>query len=1189
MAATYYVETNGSDGNTGLSWEQSWTSISKVNSTVVAGDTVFFGSGNWYNVRINVPSGGTSSTDRTAYMCSTGTVETAHLTKLYGGEVVAATFTVYDTTGAEWIWKAHYNPVGSNRDAWWGRTDIITTVVEDGVLLRPRRVLKSGDAWIYSDPLGSDGNFYVSQAGDFYHNAINDTLYIWPLSRVNPNTLEIMAACQDVIGSRNEGADYITIYGIDFLLGHYLISPGSSDGGGGDHWLIENCNLNYSSNFKVSNPALISHGQTYGASVDSWSRFNTIKGCSLFNVRGDLADGEFAPHGGAGISFYSVRETLIEDCYFAPSVWAAGINFKYGRYQDFGISAVGNVVRNCFFDGQREFGMWFGDKMAQCSVYANIAYKLPSGFVGYEGSDDTDSMGYVRGGNFICNNTIYASTHPYTFKYAISGTGSIVKYNLFYDYVPAAGHYDDWTQAIAWNGHNPSEFIKVDSNLYYDPVTSFNANCLGSEANWTQWKSCGYDTNGTVTTNPGLNDPENLDFSRPSSSQEMDRTYGGKTWTRYGAWQPAEAPSMDSCILITGKISLPTSDTCYCIDSLRYNFANWDTLIHTNGKDRIRIYGYNRGVIVYDIDDAGTNSTVTDAQRGSVVIHVSMSDSILIKGLRIIPGTVDDSVRGFVCVNMLSSVEPHLTDDSLIAGGFSSRAYQQGTTYDPGAHGGASFNQLLENSYFGTVSKGYHRRDALYGATIRLSTDISRTDRDGASYKYNYKIRNCNIFTIHTGIGSAGINDDGPDGNDTIYATIIIDTVNIVVDTRNDLFLEPLDDVNNSTADPFGIGIDGADSLSRITGVTITSGTSNYGGDGMLLQHIKASPTNRMEVYNNVINIGHGRHPRIAEGKQAAVGFYLRNYGAKKYVTGLHLFNNIINILLDEDTATHHIGRYAEGIRAGFEYGANGNLIENNRINEIPTDSASRTTCDSLFTSGISFVQRDSATFGHAGTGNNIFRNNYYRVPRNPIWFGDTRIGYGANNCTIIGDTANTLYPGDSTFARFHQTGTYWGHHYGNTLQDMVLQGYADPNDVIKGMISELHDQYGKQLSYLRSVVVNFKNSLSNNINGGTVWAINDYGDRINLPNTNASGNSSDTIRFRFFGYDALTGDGYVVEDSNSYSPFIFWAKLGNDSASTSATINWTTSQLINIQLQEETPITGKRLKGLSTWGTEVK
>lgn len=650
-------------------------------------------------------------------------------------------------------------------------------------------------------------------------------------------------------------------------------------------------------------------------------------------------------------------------------------------------------------------------------------------------------------------------------------------------------------------------------------------------------------------------------------------------WSGYRSFTMRAWPLyQDTCLQITEKVNLNMGDTCYCIvDSLLYTFAQRDTLIHTNGYDNIRIWGVGDGIIGFSASDTGNLSWKTDTLVHATVLHLGNgSNNVKIKNLTIVPRTISDSIHsGIVCIAANGNKGVLVDNCSLRTAGFTSRAFQSFSW-----HGAESFNIELVNSYFGTDSKGYRRRDQMYGATVAIGGSL-KTD---PLYQYLALVHQNRIKTIHSGIYTAG---------GSYYPVVYLDSNIIDVDARNDLYMTYTDNVNSSTADPFGIIIDGADSTGHIIGNTISSmGASYYGGDGLLLQHINASASNRFEVSNNVMTLQHGLHPALQAIRQYCVGVYARNYDDPYFVKGLHLSNNSIAILVDTNQSTTYRDIRAEGIRVLYENGSNANLIENNHIVITPTDSATRTGAGTFITSGITWAQQDSTWSGQSGTANNIAKNNYYRVPRQPIRFANERIGMTANNVTIIGDTVATLYTGDSTFAVFDQNGTFYNHSIGNTFQDIVATGNTDIGDVIKGNINTSPDAFGKQLSYLRGLTVNFKDVTSANINGGTIWAKDAYGHRFDLPATNGSGNSSDTLRWRFFGYDALPADGYVVADSNGYNNFTFWGKSGLDSASTTATINWTTSPTINIQLTTSTPPTPQSynsFRGTSLQGVIIK
>lgn len=534
FAATRYVSPNGSNTAPYDTWAKAITNPNTLNGLMVAGDTALFGAGDYYNVRINVPTGGTSPTDRTVYACSSMTVAASRRANIYGGEIVTANWIPHDTIGAEWIWKKAYTPVTSARNSWYDRTDIITTVVQSGQLLRPRRVLNNGDVCIYGSFYAPDGGVFVETYGDWYYNAITDTLYMWPLTRTNPNSTTVMASLQEVFSARAETNDYITIYGLNVLLGNGVIVMGTSDGGGGDNWVVEECNLKWASNFKASNPALVFHGNTYGSQISSWSQFNSFKNCSLFYVRGDSPD----VHGGSGMAFYATRETVIDGCYFDSTVTAAGVSFKMGRYNDYGIQAVGNVVKNSFFTGKSENGVWLGEKSEACSVYTCTFDKMLASSVTIAGGDDNSPYGYVQGNNFVCNNTVSRSLNLFQAFYAINGSNNKIKYNLFYDQVIVGNPYTWWSSIRNHLGVNNSQFFVVDSNMYWDPTASFLGYCNGTDnRTWAQWQACGFDVHGVIA-DPLLTNPAQRDFSRPTAAPQMNQTYGGQKFTLFGAWQP---------------------------------------------------------------------------------------------------------------------------------------------------------------------------------------------------------------------------------------------------------------------------------------------------------------------------------------------------------------------------------------------------------------------------------------------------------------------------------------------------------------------------------------------------------------------------------------------------------------------------------------------------------------------------
>ena len=123
-----------------------------------------------------------------------------------------------------------------------------------------------------------------------------------------------------------------------------------------------------------------------------------------------------------------------------------------------------------------------------------------------------------------------------------------IKYNIIFDTATA-------TTAIAVIDQGEATdidfvtHIVIDSNMYYRGgssfATTFPAWCACTGTNFTAWQSCGFDVHGSATTNPNFytsQTPTAVGLSRPSASGEMNRTYGGRTWTIYGAIQNDACP-----------------------------------------------------------------------------------------------------------------------------------------------------------------------------------------------------------------------------------------------------------------------------------------------------------------------------------------------------------------------------------------------------------------------------------------------------------------------------------------------------------------------------------------------------------------------------------------------------------------------------------------------------------------------
>jgi len=89
----------------------------------------------------------------------------------------------------------------------------------------------------------------------------------------------------------------------------------------------------------------------------------------------------------------------------------------------------------------------------------------------------------------------------------------------------------------------------VDSNMVYVQTgdTTFQVIWNGNQIGLSDWQNqYSFDVNSVFVNHPDsvyFADPANYNFSRPDTllPSEMNRTYGGRTWTLYGAWQPPDS------------------------------------------------------------------------------------------------------------------------------------------------------------------------------------------------------------------------------------------------------------------------------------------------------------------------------------------------------------------------------------------------------------------------------------------------------------------------------------------------------------------------------------------------------------------------------------------------------------------------------------------------------------------------
>jgi hypothetical protein len=539
-ATTYYMRQAGDDSNNGRSWATAWRTIGHMDTRITAGDSVIFGAGRYLNAFINPPLN-TDFNRRTVYIDSSYlNGGPACRAEINGGDSITG-WTPYDTTGTENIWRAKWDLTKfSYIDMIYNRTH---TLVQDNELLYHP---------ISGYPGYSDDSTDIDEEGEMWMNPYTaDTIiYAWIYNDANPNEVEMLASPRPVVyfqgagpygGSQSALQNHVLFKGLDLRVGDGRVVNFSYLSGGSDSVFFEHCNFSYSATDRGSNPALLCTGNI----LPNWVEYLTVRACTL---RYCLGVGNTAgdDHIGLGCKFYAARKVTVDSCYF-DNLQGGGIGFKNGNYNDYGQDADSNIIAfNHFHGGSLTHAIWLGYKVARTEIYGNIFSDIAGIAVEfltfYEGGNNT--VHCVRGGNKVFNNTFYNCGNFISMSYfnLVTGEDNLIKYNVFYDVKNTSPFGDKRFMQFShpygqYEDPLTETYYAIDSNMYYDPIDAFRGYAYDNDRNWSGWQSSGFDTHGR-NANPMLADPAHGNFSRNVSVGEMDTTYGGKTWTIYGAWQP---------------------------------------------------------------------------------------------------------------------------------------------------------------------------------------------------------------------------------------------------------------------------------------------------------------------------------------------------------------------------------------------------------------------------------------------------------------------------------------------------------------------------------------------------------------------------------------------------------------------------------------------------------------------------
>jgi hypothetical protein len=529
-SATRYVSKNGDDAHTGASWTEAWLTLTNVNDTtrVLSGDTVFFGTGVWRgNTTVDgqtcafFPRQGSSGAP-TVYADSA--FAPGFPAKIYGSDSVGG-WTVY--SGNVWQASLNYAP----------------------------EVVGYGDSILFNTaghPLTTSTGEIPTHPGFFYSNGT--TLYVWLKGNLNPNNYDMEASNHNVVMTNAIYSDNVVLWGLEFRYGSNIIYTAQT-GNNSDNVTISHCRVVGAQNHGGNNPSLIqiSSSDNEAGLAKNW----VIRACTLITAidpRG-FTSSEFeysettdstgmASGHGSGLTIYSAKDMLIESCYVAGIYTGSGIELKGKLVASLGQSDSIVIRYNTidgFIGGCGILASWMHQERVW--VYGNII-KVTGGNSTVLGTGDQGGVTPVVEHVYIFNNTISNTRRAYSNNNEGEGSDPTLdkhfKYNVFYRPAVTRGraYYDASVLIQSWDTIATSQVI--DSNMYYMGDTILYVSGVGS-VTLSSWRSgsIGHDIRSSFGVNPGFDDAANGDFSRPSAGTEMNRTYGGKTWTKYGAVQDA--------------------------------------------------------------------------------------------------------------------------------------------------------------------------------------------------------------------------------------------------------------------------------------------------------------------------------------------------------------------------------------------------------------------------------------------------------------------------------------------------------------------------------------------------------------------------------------------------------------------------------------------------------------------------
>jgi len=447
----YLSSTQGDDDNTGLSPDNAWQSLSKINAQVLhAGDSVLFKSGDEFFGQFVISGSGTE--DKPIYVGKYGEGDKPVIDGANGN-------------GGAYLTSVYIN----NHEH---------IEIADLEICNDRLVSRYGvkDELAYGIYVLNDGDEIMNNY-HFHDLTIRD---IFAIATENTEFNSIKVAAIGFYSSQNNTAGkeknirdvliedcYITRttrYGIH--TGH-----GGGKNGIGNDSINRNINMVFRNNhFYQTGGTCIMPGRVYNCLIEN----------NIFDYPGSDADPRMAKRG-SGAWFWSSRNVISQ---YNKSYHVRGDGDSYGQHIDFGNRDI-ILQYNYSEDSEGGFAEILGDNVNSTyrfNVSVNDGFRDKKGNVIWVSDWSTNKV--KSDSNYIYNNSIYLNA-DYTPDVSIVGKNTFIYNNIFY----AAGKAKIAEEITVQM--EPGTELKVANNLYYGNV---------NEA----WIA--YDSN-PVKGNPGYKNP----------------------------------------------------------------------------------------------------------------------------------------------------------------------------------------------------------------------------------------------------------------------------------------------------------------------------------------------------------------------------------------------------------------------------------------------------------------------------------------------------------------------------------------------------------------------------------------------------------------------------------------------------------------------------------------------------------